>query len=176
MEVRVVLKPLLPKVPIVGGIQVYFLNTPDIGFTLDGLSSIPGLSSVIRSKIEEMISKKIVFPNKITKRFSKSVAPAELKALEPAGVLMAKDITGKSDPYTILYVGAQERRTNVINQSLNPKWDYWCEVLTPPVQFLIIHDFLVCDHRPHVAAFGLQDVRQGPSERRRFSWKVRPRD
>ncbi|XP_063931939.1 extended synaptotagmin-2-like isoform X2 [Zophobas morio] len=148
VEVRVVLKPLLPKVPIVGGIQVYFLNTPDIGFTLDGLSSIPGLSSVIRSKIEEMISKKIVFPNKITKRFSKSVAPAELKALEPAGVLrvhvfeakdlMAKDITGKSDPYTILYVGAQERRTNVINQSLNPKWDYWCEfvIIDPMSQHL----------------------------------------
>lgn len=138
MEVRVVLKPLLSKLPLIGGIQIYFLNPPDISFTLDGLSSIPGLSSFIRSKIEEKITKKIVFPNKITKRFSKSVEPSELKALEPTGVLrvhvfeakdlMAKDITGKSDPYVILYVGAQERKTSVINQNLNPKWDYWCEV------------------------------------------------
>jgi Ca2+-dependent lipid-binding protein len=53
VEVRVVLKPLLLKLPLIGGVQVYFLNTPDLSFTLDGLSSIPGLSSVIRSKIEE---------------------------------------------------------------------------------------------------------------------------
>ncbi|XP_008193857.1 extended synaptotagmin-2 [Tribolium castaneum] len=148
VEVRVVLKPLLPKVPLIGGIQIYFLNTPDINFTLEGLSGIPGLSSFIRSKIEEKITKKIVFPNKITKRFSKSVAPSELKALEPAGVLrvhvfeakdlMAKDITGKSDPYVILYVGAQERKSNTVNQCLNPKWDYWCEfvIIDPKAQHL----------------------------------------
>lgn len=126
------------KLPLIGGIQVYFLNAPNINFTLDGLSSIPGLSAFIRSKIEEKITKKIVFPNKVTKRFSKSVEPSELKALEPAGVLrvhvfeakdlMAKDITGKSDPYAILFVGAQEHKTPTVNQSLNPKWDDWCEV------------------------------------------------
>jgi Ca2+-dependent lipid-binding protein len=148
VEVRVVLKPLLLKLPLIGGVQVYFLNTPDLSFTLDGLSSIPGLSSVIRSKIEEKITKLIVFPNKITKRFSKSVAPSELRALEPAGVLrvhvfeakdlMAKDITGKSDPYVILTVGAEEHKTNTVNQNLNPKWDYWCEfiILDPMSQHL----------------------------------------
>lgn len=119
--------------------QIYFLNTPDISFTLDGLSSIPGLSSFIRSKIEEEITKVMVIPNKITQRFSKSVAPFELKALEAAGVLrvhvfeakdlMGKDITGKSDPFVTLYVGAQKHQSNIINQDLNPKWDFWCEVL-----------------------------------------------
>nr|XP_023028101.1 extended synaptotagmin-2-like [Leptinotarsa decemlineata] len=132
------------KMPIVGGIQLFFLNTPDINFELEGLSGIPGLSYFIRQKIEEKISKKLVFPNKITKRFSKSVEAVELKSLEPAGVLRVhvfeakdlerKDVTGKSDPYVILTVGAQECRTHVIKRDLNPKWDYWCEfVILDPI-------------------------------------------
>ncbi|CAG9823457.1 unnamed protein product [Phaedon cochleariae] len=136
-ELRIVLKPLMIKMPIIGGIQVFFLNTPDINFELDGISGIPGLSYFIRQKIEEKITKKLVFPNKVTKRFSKSVEAVELKALEPAGVLRVhvfeakdlerKDVTGKSDPYVVLTVGAQEYKTHVVKRDLNPKWDYWCE-------------------------------------------------
>lgn len=133
-----ILKPLLLKLPLIGGIQVFFLNTPDIHFSLDGLTAIPGFNYLIRTKIEEKLTKLIVFPNKYTKRFTKSVEPSELKALEPGGVLrihvveakrlMGKDITGKSDPYVIFSVGAQQIKTHVVNQSLNPKWDFWCEV------------------------------------------------
>lgn len=46
--------------------------------------------------------------------------------------LMKKDIgvlgKGKSDPYAIITVGAQEFRTKIIDNTVNPKWDYWCEV------------------------------------------------
>lgn len=46
--------------------------------------------------------------------------------------LMKKDITmlgkGKSDPYAIISVGAQQFRTQTIDNTVNPKWDYWCEV------------------------------------------------
>lgn len=46
--------------------------------------------------------------------------------------LMKKDITvlgkGKSDPYAILTVGAQQFRTQTIDNTVDPKWDYWCEV------------------------------------------------
>lgn len=35
---------------------------------------------------------------------------------------------GKSDPYAIVNVGAQEFRTQIIDNNVNPKWDYWCEV------------------------------------------------
>uniref|UniRef100_A0A6P7HA16 Extended synaptotagmin-2-B-like n=1 Tax=Diabrotica virgifera virgifera TaxID=50390 RepID=A0A6P7HA16_DIAVI len=147
-ELRLVLKPLMVKMPIVGGIQIFFLNTPDINFELEGITGIPGFSYFIRQKIEERIKKKLVFPNKITKRFSKSVEAAELKSLEPAGVLRVhvfeakdlerKDVTGKSDPYVVLTVGAQECKTPVIKRELNPKWDYWCEfvILDPLGQHL----------------------------------------
>jgi len=46
--------------------------------------------------------------------------------------LMKKDIgmlgKGKSDPYAIINVGAQEFRTKTIDNTVNPKWDFWCEV------------------------------------------------
>jgi len=45
---------------------------------------------------------------------------------------MKKDIgmlgKGKSDPYAIINVGAQEFRTETIDNTVNPKWDFWCEV------------------------------------------------
>ncbi|XP_018563216.1 extended synaptotagmin-1 isoform X1 [Anoplophora glabripennis] len=153
-ELRVVLKPLTIKMPIIGGIQLFFLNTPDIHFELEGISSIPGFSYFIRQKIEHRITKKIVFPNKITKRFLKSVEAAELKSQEPEGVLRVhvfeaknlerKDVTGKSDPYVILNVGAQECKTHVVKRELNPKWDYWCEfiILDPVAQHM---QFMVFD-------------------------------
>lgn len=46
--------------------------------------------------------------------------------------LMKKDISvlgkGKSDPYAIVNVGSQEFRTQIIDNNVNPKWDFWCEV------------------------------------------------
>lgn len=46
--------------------------------------------------------------------------------------LMKKDIgmlgKGKSDPYAIINVGAQEFKTQIIDNNVNPKWDFWCEV------------------------------------------------
>ncbi|VEN50761.1 unnamed protein product, partial [Callosobruchus maculatus] len=147
-QLRLVLKPIMIKLPVVGGIQAFFLNTPDIMFDLEGISGIPGFSYFIRQKIEERLTKKFVFPNKITKRFLKEVEAAELKSLEPAGVLRVhvfeaknleeKDVTGKSDPYVILNVGAQEYKTKAIKRELNPKWDYWCEfiILDPYEQYL----------------------------------------
>lgn len=53
--------------------------------------------------------------------------------------LMKKDISvlgkGKSDPYAVINVGAQEFRTKTINNTVAPKWDYWCEVCALFLQF-----------------------------------------
>lgn len=43
---RLIMKPLITTVPIVGGLQIFFLNNPSIDFNLVGVADIldlPGL-------------------------------------------------------------------------------------------------------------------------------------
>jgi hypothetical protein len=43
---RVVMKPLITSMPLVGGLQVFFLNNPTIDFNLVGMADLldmPGL-------------------------------------------------------------------------------------------------------------------------------------
>nr|CAD7443450.1 unnamed protein product [Timema bartmani] len=51
---RVVLKPLIQQMPLVGGIQLFFLNNPTIDFNLVGVADLldmPGLSPVIEHQL-----------------------------------------------------------------------------------------------------------------------------
>ena len=50
-NLRVVLKPIIHTVPLVGGVQFYFLNNPSIDFAVAGLANVtdlPGISSILR--------------------------------------------------------------------------------------------------------------------------------
>ncbi|XP_012262341.2 extended synaptotagmin-3 isoform X2 [Athalia rosae] len=142
--VRVVMKPLLSIMPLVGGLQIFFLNMPSVDFNLVGaadLLDMPGLSEILRKAIIEQIGAIMVLPNKLPIALSPEVPPELLKTPEPEGVLrihvieakhlMKKDFSmlgkGKSDPYAIINVGCQEFRTKTIDNTVNPKWDFWCE-------------------------------------------------
>ncbi|KAH8383270.1 hypothetical protein KR009_007660, partial [Drosophila setifemur] len=142
--VRVVMKPLIRSMPLVGGLQIFFLNNPNIDFNLVGVidfMDMPGLSDLLRRIIVEQIGNVMVLPNKLPISLSEEVSAVALKMPEPEGILrihvveakdlMKKDISvlgkGKSDPYAIINVGAQEFRTQIIDNNVNPKWDYWCE-------------------------------------------------
>ncbi|XP_076750730.1 extended synaptotagmin-like protein 2 isoform X2 [Xylocopa sonorina] len=141
---RIVMKPLLSAMPIVGGVQAFFLNPPAINFNLVGVADVldlPGLNDILRKTIVEQIAAFVVLPNKIVIPLCESVPVESLKIPEPEGVLrihvveakhlMKKDISvlgkGKSDPYAVLNIGAQEFRTKTIDNTVNPKWDFWCE-------------------------------------------------
>lgn len=64
--------------------------------------------------------------------------------------LMKMDIgmlgKGKSDPYAVVTVGAQQFKTDVINNNINPKWDYWCEVSYSPIRLCF---YLLKTHLNH---------------------------
>ncbi|XP_047354622.1 extended synaptotagmin-1 isoform X2 [Vespa velutina] len=141
---RVVMKPIISVIPIIGGVQVFFLNVPAINFNLVGVADVldlPGFSETLRKTIIEQIAAIVVLPNKIVIPLSEQIPVETLKIPEPEGILrihvieakhlMKKDIgmlgKGKSDPYAIINVGAQQFRTKTIDNTVNPQWDFWCE-------------------------------------------------
>ncbi|XP_076060219.1 extended synaptotagmin-like protein 2 isoform X3 [Oratosquilla oratoria] len=150
-RIRVVMKPLVRQVPLVGGLQVFFLNNPDVDFNLIGVADVfdmPGISDILRSIVIEQIANMMVLPNRFPIQLVDDINVVELKCPMPAGVirlhvieaknLMKMDVgvmgMGKSDPYCILYLGAQKFQTKTINNTVNPKWDYCCEFIADVAQ------------------------------------------
>ncbi|XP_015602160.1 extended synaptotagmin-2 isoform X2 [Cephus cinctus] len=142
--IRVVMKPMISVMPLIGGLQIFFLNNPTIDFNLVGavdVLDLPGFSDVLRKTIVEQIGAILVLPNKLAIPLSPEIPAEMLKTPEPEGVLrihvvqakhlMKKDIgmlgKGKSDPYAVINIGAEEFRTKTIDNTVDPKWDYWCE-------------------------------------------------
>ncbi|XP_021182646.3 extended synaptotagmin-1 isoform X4 [Helicoverpa armigera] len=143
---RIVMKPLITKMPLVGGLQIFFLNNPSIDFNLVGAADVldmPGFSDILRRCIVEQVAKMMVLPNKLPIKLSDEIPTVDLRMPEPEGVLrihlvqaqnlMKKDMSmigkGKSDPYAIITVGAQQWKTKHIDNNVNPRWDFWCEAL-----------------------------------------------
>ncbi|XP_028155501.2 extended synaptotagmin-3 isoform X1 [Diabrotica virgifera virgifera] len=143
-KLRIVLKPLIRHFPLIGGVQLFFLNNPDIDFELDGIAGIldvPGINESLRKCVCATVASLMVLPNKFPVKFTPEVSSEQLNTPNPAGVLrvhvieakdlVKKDITftgkSKSDPYAQLVVGEQSFKTETIQSNVNPKWDYWCE-------------------------------------------------
>lgn len=83
---RVIMKPLIRKMPLVGGLQIFFLNNPDIDFNLVGVADLldmPGLSDMLRRIIVEQIGAIMVLPNKLPIALSSDVPAIALKMPEP---------------------------------------------------------------------------------------------
>lgn len=45
---------------------------------------------------------------------------------------------GKSDPYAIITVGAQQWKTKHIDNNINPRWEYWCEVIIKKIKIIYL--------------------------------------
>lgn len=84
--VRVIMKPLITKIPLIGGLQIFFLNNPDIDFNLVGVADLldmPGLSDMLRRIIIEQIGAIMVLPNKLPISLNKEVPAIALNMPEP---------------------------------------------------------------------------------------------
>lgn len=83
---RVVMKPLITSMPLVGGLQVFFLNNPVIDFNLVGMADLldmPGLSDILRRIIVEQVARMMVLPNKLPIQLSDAIPAQVLKMPEP---------------------------------------------------------------------------------------------
>lgn len=145
-HVRVVMRPLTKEMPIVGGVTVFFLRPPAIDFQLTNLGQVlevPGLNDLLKKAVSDQVAAMMVLPNKFSMKLQEHVSTQTLRFSLPCGVLRlevvaAKDLVkadigmlglGKSDPYAIITVGAQEFRTQVIPSTVNPKWNFYCEAV-----------------------------------------------
>jgi len=150
-HLRVVLKPLIHNLPLVGGIQVYFLNNPNVDFAVGGLANVtdlPGISSILRRVIVEQLAHFIVLPNMVSVPLVHDIPMKVFKCPEPEGVLritlvearnlMKMDFgffgnPGKSDPYVVLSVGANKFRSQIVKKTVDPvygeTWEAVVEVL-----------------------------------------------
>jgi len=157
---RVVFKPLVSQIPLVGGIQAYFLKAPEIDYELGGVGDVlnlPGLHKIVEQTITEQVKNFIVLPNKFSMPLISDIQTKTLKCPDSAGVLRvklirAKDLANKdglgsgvSDPYAILTVGAATApRTPTIRDNVNPVWnmhfDFPIEVVDGQELFIEFYD------------------------------------
>lgn len=150
-HLRVVLKPLIHNLPLVGGIQVYFLNSPNVDFAVGGLANVtdlPGISGILRRVIVEQLANFIVLPNMVSVPFVHNIPMKIFKCPEPEGILritlvearnlMRMDFgffgtPGKSDPYVTLSVGAKKFKSQIVKKTIDPvygeTWEAVVEVV-----------------------------------------------
>jgi Ca2+-dependent lipid-binding protein len=143
---RVVMKPLVNLVPFIGGVNVFFLNQPNVDFDLTNLANVldmPLLSNTLRSIIIEQLGNYMVLPNKISYPLVQGIDLNALKYPLPAGIvrihvaqgkeLKAADVgfgkSKKSDPYCKLFVGSKVFKTKVCKDTVNPVWNEYFEAV-----------------------------------------------
>lgn len=133
-RLRVVFK-LVDSIPIIGGIQIYFLDTPKLDFEFDGAANIleiPGINGLLQDIIMDQVRANLVRPNKLTIPIGGAICLQELLMPQPAGlfvvkVLEADDLPKNSqfmdiDPYCVLTLGANRRKTSK-KDGKSPRWD-----------------------------------------------------
>lgn len=172
-QVKVILRPIMERLPVVGGVQITMTAPPDIDYDVTGVMNVLDmgpLKRTIKEKVQEILSEILVLPNRIfvhwlqgqegTFAFVDKLDFTSFKCPPPLfllklGVTEASELEGKdwaligkatSDPYAIIQVSQTEKRTPTISSNCNPKWgeDGWCDYLVyEPDQLLTVN---VWDH------------------------------
>jgi len=144
--IRMVLKPLMSAMPVVGGLEFYFLSLPTLDFNLGGMAAagdLPGFSNIIRSVLDCILRRGFIWPNRFRMFLPmKEVETAKASSFPmaaPQGVfcvgvaegqdLVKKDkhlIGGKSDPYIVLKIGESKIsfKDQYVDSDVNPVWNY----------------------------------------------------
>ncbi|XP_066258556.1 extended synaptotagmin-2-like isoform X2 [Euwallacea similis] len=85
-RLRMILKPLIDQFPLVGGCQIFFLNPPEVNFSLNGFAGIlelPLFNYILKTAVLDIICSTIVLPNKYLIQLSKLVSKEHIQFLRP---------------------------------------------------------------------------------------------
>jgi len=137
----VVLRPYSEKPPFFGGIEVYFVDPPELGFDFTGAANVADINVVkatIQSVILGQLKQLLVVPARIAIDLDPDdrVDDTMLKFPEPVGVLRVLLKSGKglraedfsftgqrtSDPYVVIEVGQETWKSPVLHKTTNPTW------------------------------------------------------
>ena len=145
-ELRLIFKSIVPKLPFVGALEVFFLRTPTIDFDLTDMANIveiPGLQNLLMLSLERTLQALVVIPNRLILAFMDGINVNQLKFPQPDGVLRIDIVEAKAlpskdkhllqitkpslDAYVLVRIGQYKFKTHV-QKSLNPKWNETFEV------------------------------------------------
>uniref|UniRef100_A0A0G4HSD4 C2 domain-containing protein n=1 Tax=Chromera velia CCMP2878 TaxID=1169474 RepID=A0A0G4HSD4_9ALVE len=142
----VLLSPLLSKSPIVGGVQAFFHNAPQVSMDFSGLANVadlPVITGIVRKVVDSSIAAICVLPNRIAFPMDESVDCKALRFPPPLGVLRLRLVgceglwsadwglftEDPSDPFCLVTLGDQQFKTKVIMDDNNPTWDQEVDLL-----------------------------------------------
>ncbi|XP_063847349.1 extended synaptotagmin-2-like [Scylla paramamosain] len=91
-KVQVVMKPLMGRIPLIGGLQVFFLREPDVRFTLHPWE--PVYKRNLCRQVKKMIADQMVAPNCWPIQLVEEITIEELKDISPAAQLMQQQSDG----------------------------------------------------------------------------------
>ena len=139
----VVMRPLIKKIPIVGGLQVYFINPPRVDFDFAGVGNVvdlPLLDGIIRKVMNDIILQMMVLPNvmyiPLTPDPKVDLDLTAMNSPRPKGMLCLRvngcknlhasdwSMMGKpnSDPYVVLTLANDTQQTEIVKKNVNPTW------------------------------------------------------
>ncbi|VDN96374.1 unnamed protein product [Rodentolepis nana] len=106
---RVSIKPLVPKIPFVGAVTVFFLDSPYISFLLTHLGNIlamPGLQQTLYRTVQDVVNSLCVLPNRISVSLFDDIILQQVKFPSAQGavrieIISANDLVA-SDPIFLL--------------------------------------------------------------------------
>ncbi|CAJ1415709.1 unnamed protein product [Effrenium voratum] len=143
--VRLQLRPLMPQLPTVGGVQITMMSPPNISWSFRGLLAalqVDVVSRVMRQVVADQISEMLVVPNLIFIHWLDSASDVDLEVLQfphPECVVRlcikeARDLRGSdwnyfgfngtSDPYVSVHLGSHLWHTPQKTRTRNPKWGH----------------------------------------------------
>eukprot|EP00927_Polykrikos_kofoidii_P043732 TRINITY_DN37815_c0_g1_i1.p1 TRINITY_DN37815_c0_g1~~TRINITY_DN37815_c0_g1_i1.p1 ORF type:complete len:1339 (-),score=217.60 TRINITY_DN37815_c0_g1_i1:101-3541(-) len=146
------LRPLMSHMPVVGGVQVAFLNEPDIDITFAGKLQVANhyfVRGVILDAVKGALHKRMVMPNAVMLTLDKArrakgdplmkfgqvlphvvmqVHVQKAKGLRAADWHLLKTMR-TSDPYCVIQVGSDKYKTKVIKGTVEPVWGETIQVM-----------------------------------------------
>eukprot|EP00928_Gymnodinium_smaydae_P061323 TRINITY_DN45425_c0_g1_i1.p1 TRINITY_DN45425_c0_g1~~TRINITY_DN45425_c0_g1_i1.p1 ORF type:complete len:848 (-),score=85.63 TRINITY_DN45425_c0_g1_i1:142-2685(-) len=124
-ELVIKLHPLIDEMPVVGGISMYFLDTPQIDLDFTGLGNIadcPGLARVVRNAISSAVAGVLTLPNVISVCVGteeQGVDASLIKQASPVGMLKVSVLSASG----LAQVGWHRQRNAFVRVSVGP--EFW---------------------------------------------------